>query len=408
MFSGLLIQLASHPPKEMLGSVTSILLLGSLLIAHGAIQNSFSPLLGQGLHKLKNFEGKGGLLSKVGASSNCDNVTQHNFYDAVIDNFAPIEKQQKWYSPQRYWLNKQFWGGYNFPIFVFIGGEGEESCSRLTSRMYVFELAQQHRALLVDVEHRFYGKSIPTQDCSTENLQYLSSSQALADLARIISYIKKSLSTENSPVITVGGSYPGNLAAWFRLKYPSVTTGSIASSAPVLAQTNFPEYMEVVGQAMIHFAGQKCYNAFETAAEIIANYALQGFGSAGMQKLQTDFQTCSTIRTDADLAVFLSDLMGNVQGTVQYNNEHSGVMNVSDICQIMTSSDDVYGNFVSLQKLYREANGQTCEDANWNEMVVYLKQTSASRSWTYQTCNEFGYYQTTDSLVSYCSVFPLF
>jgi len=25
---------------------------------------------------------------------------------------------------QRYWLNKQFWGGKGFPIFVYIGGEG--------------------------------------------------------------------------------------------------------------------------------------------------------------------------------------------------------------------------------------------------------------------------------------------
>ena len=48
-------------------------------------------------------------------------------------------------------------------------------------------------------------------------------------------------------ILSTGGSYPGNLAAWFRLKYPSVTHASIASSAPLHAQTNFPEYMEVCG-----------------------------------------------------------------------------------------------------------------------------------------------------------------
>lgn len=39
-----------------------------------------------------------------------------------------------------------------------------------------------------------------------------------------------------SKVITVGGSYPGNMAAWFKLKYPAISTGSIASSAPLTAK----------------------------------------------------------------------------------------------------------------------------------------------------------------------------
>jgi hypothetical protein len=88
---------------------------------------------------------------------------------------------------------------------------------------------------------------------STENLKYLSADQAMADLARLINYIKVDLKTKNSKVITFGGSYPGNLAAWFRLKYPSVTYGSVASSAPLTAKTNFYEYMEVVGQVIFLF-----------------------------------------------------------------------------------------------------------------------------------------------------------
>lgn len=351
---------------------------------------------GYGAQRLKNFHSKGGLLK---SATSCDNVTEAWFSGAIIDNFAPIEKQQKWYGKgQRYWVNRQFWGGNNYPIFVFIGGEGEEKCTRLTASMYMYQLAQEHRAMLVNVEHRFYGQSMPTPDSSTENLSYLSSTQALADLARIIGYIKNEYDTQKSRIITVGGSYPGNLAAWFRLKYPSVTHASIASSAPMLAQTNFPEYMDVVGQALIHFSGQKCFDAFTLAAEIVNSYILQGFGSAGMNKIEQDFETCSPIKTDDDVAILLSDLMGNVQGTIQYNNEHNGVMNVTNICQTMTSTDDAYGNFVALQKQYRTANGQTCEDANWADTVQYLSVTGASRSWTYQTCNEFGYYQTTDSI----------
>ena len=41
--------------------------------------------------------------------------------------------------------------------------------------------------------------------------------------------------TSKTPFITIGGSYPGALSAWFRYKYPHLTIGSIASSAVVKA-----------------------------------------------------------------------------------------------------------------------------------------------------------------------------
>eukprot|EP01038_Epipyxis_sp_PR26KG_P004529 gene4529-6394_t len=361
--------------------------------------------IGYGLHKLKRYNTKVHLKDK--STTTCDYAPQYWYQDAVIDNFAPIENQKKWVGQgQRYWINKELWGGVGFPVFVFIGGEGAESCTRLSNKMYMYQLAQEHQALLVDIEHRFYGESYPTTDMSTENLKYLSSSQALADLSRLITHIKKELNSPESKVITIGGSYPGNLAAWFRLKYPSITYGSIASSAPVTAKVNFYEYMDVVGQSILHFSGQKCYDAFTISAEIVANLAYQGFGSSGMAKLETDFKTCGPITNELDLAVFLSDLMGNVQGTVQYNNEHLNVLNITNICSTMLagdgSNDGYYTQFVSLMADYRASNNQVCEDASWTDTVAYMSNpakdpNNAARPWVYQTCNEFGYFQTTDS-----------
>ena len=336
-----------------------------------------------------------------GAVAGCENIEQHYFQDAIIDNFDGSDRLRKWEGDgQRYWLNKELWGGVGYPIFVFIGGEGEEACGRLAKdKSYMYTLARQHRALLVDVEHRFYGESYPTTDMSTENLRYLTSQQALADLARIITFIKKDLHTEESKVITVGGSYPGNLAAWFRLKYPSITLASIASSAPLTAKTNFYEYMEVVGDAMKYFSGQECFDKFEEAANKLAELANK---DGGMKKLEKDFQLCSSISNEMDLAVFFSDVMGNVQGTVQYNNERSGVMNVSDICSVMLKPGNAYTNFVTLSEMYRTANNQKCQDSSFGDTLAYLSATAKDhtnnmRPWTFQTCNEFGYFQTADS-----------
>ncbi|KAF6170722.1 hypothetical protein GIB67_015674 [Kingdonia uniflora] len=58
--------------------------------------------------------------------------------------------------------------------------------------------------------------------------------QTLADFAVLIRSLKQNLSSEASPVVIFVGSYGGMLAAWFRLKYPHIAIGALASSAPIL------------------------------------------------------------------------------------------------------------------------------------------------------------------------------
>jgi len=45
-----------------------------------------------------------------------------------------------------------------------------------------------------------------------------------------------------SPWITIGGSYPGAMSAWFRYKYPHLTIGALASSAVVNAILDFTQF----------------------------------------------------------------------------------------------------------------------------------------------------------------------
>jgi len=44
----------------------------------------------------------------------------------------------------------------------------------------------EHGALLVSLEHRYYGESQPYESWATENLEYLNTRQALADIAQFI------------------------------------------------------------------------------------------------------------------------------------------------------------------------------------------------------------------------------
>jgi pimeloyl-ACP methyl ester carboxylesterase len=45
--------------------------------------------------------------------------------------------------------------------------------------------------------------------------------------------------------VAFGGSYPGSLATWLKLKYPSLLRGAVGSSAPVFAEYDYVQYAEV-------------------------------------------------------------------------------------------------------------------------------------------------------------------
>ena len=67
------------------------------------------------------------------------------------------------------------------------------------------------------IQHRYYGDSLPdlvgdpsNPIIKTSTFGYLTSEQALADYATVITDFKKNLSAENSPVIVFGASYAGS------------------------------------------------------------------------------------------------------------------------------------------------------------------------------------------------------
>ena len=76
-------------------------------------------------------------------------------------------------------------------------------------------------------------------------MKHLNSEQALSDLAYFIGQVNANQMygiTSKNKWITVGGSYPGALSAWFRYKYPHLTVGAIASSAVILAIEDFKDF----------------------------------------------------------------------------------------------------------------------------------------------------------------------
>lgn len=154
--------------------------------------------------------------------------------NVLLDHFSFVQNTT---FPLRYLINEEYADSEESPILFYTGNEGDiELFAQNTG--FMWKAAVDLKAIVVFGEHRYYGKSLPFGNQSykdPQHLGYLSSEQALADYADLLTFLNPHA---RRPVIAFGGSYGGMLAAWFRIKYPHLVTGALASSAPVLQFTD--------------------------------------------------------------------------------------------------------------------------------------------------------------------------
>ncbi|KAJ8872771.1 hypothetical protein PR048_026387 [Dryococelus australis] len=155
-------------------------------------------------------------------------------FNVLLDHFSFALQQDTF--PLRYAINDSYWKGNGGPIFFYTGNEGMIELF-IENTGFMWEVAPDFDALIVFAEHRYYGKSLPFGNesfASPDKAGYLTSLQAIADFVDLIEFLKSNIrGAEKSPVIAMGGSYGGMLSAWFKIKYPHVIAGAIASSAPI-------------------------------------------------------------------------------------------------------------------------------------------------------------------------------
>ncbi len=276
---------------------------------------------------------------------------------------------------QRYYLDTRYAKSSDAPVILYICGESTCRASSLDGA--VKERAREWGAVMVALEHRYYGKSQPFTDLSTENLKYLSVKQALADLDRF----QKSLTREqgfNGKWVAVGGSYPGNLAALYRLKYPTNVVGALASSAPVLAKENFEEYDAHVTKV----AGPICVANMRKAVEMVEAILDSPAELANVKEM---FQASDVI-DKIDFIYLIADIAA---AAVQYGYKDY-------FCNMINVSNPLDGYAQFAKKLFRAwgmtALSMTFQSAEDTNPDSYLSGFGM-RQWLYQSCTEYGYWQ---------------
>ncbi|XP_051166527.1 putative serine protease K12H4.7 [Leptopilina boulardi] len=321
-------------------------------------------------------------------------LTNEKWITQLVDHFH-IQDSRTW--KMRYLENDGYFNGTG-PILIMLGGEWSINPGFLNAGL-MHGIGAQHGALMYYTEHRFYGKSRPFENVSTKNLKYLNVDQALADVAYFIETVKRERKLNNTMVIVFGGSYAGNMAVWMRQKYPHLVQGALASSAPVYAKANFYEYLDVVTASLSKY-NKQCVVEIKNAIQIIEKNIRSKIGK---ELIKEEFNLCSVPDTSSlsGNGIFFEFLTETFSNIVQYNAiNNNGKTAISIACDKMTNIT-LGTPFQRLGKIVN--NGMACTDIDYNSLIKRLRNeswdsnTGIMRQWIFQTCTEYGYFQTTDS-----------
>jgi len=306
-------------------------------------------------------------------------ASEAQYWDARVDHFDSSNNATY---KQRYYVDSQYWDGVG-PVFLQIGGEGTMSGA---PGGYMATLAQNYSALLVGLEHRFYGESIPNGNVLTENLQYLAVEQALADLATFTDYFTEKANTGNSKWFAFGGSYPGALASWYRISYPDKCVGSLSSSGVVNCIIDFPQFDMQVAAAI----GNRCADQIKRINAAFEKTVASG--SEGWNYV-TDLFYCEKDMWADDFFYMIADSWSMAD---QYGSKSllcDAILSVGD------NADDetLMTTFADFSNDYWGKNFCAGGFYNTEALADPLRWDVNCRSWRWQTCFQVSYFNTAPS-----------
>ncbi|KAH7066081.1 serine peptidase-like protein [Paraphoma chrysanthemicola] len=325
----------------------------------------------------------------------------------------------------RYWFDATYYkpGG---PVFVLLGGE-TDGAGRLPflQKGIVYQVAKATGGLGVILEHRYYGKSFPVDDLTTENLRFLSTEQSLAEVdyfARNVKFegIDADLTAPKTPWVVYGGSYAGAQAAFLRVQYPDTFWGAISSSGVTVAIYDYWQYFEPARL----FGPPDCIKNTQILIDVVDKILLNKNNTASVQSLKDVFGL-GQITDNRDFANQLTGVYGlqstnwdpeensasffnycnNITATPTSENLRPSVSAVvaaagyadNTLAENVTLNAIAWLNSTSLRGWRRSNQTQdqyyTTLNATALQSYTSLEDYGAT-SWSYQVCTEWGYIQT--------------
>ena len=308
------------------------------------------------------------------------------YFDQVIDHNVGAKGGT---FKQRYYEVKDYWDAPNGPIVLYIAGEApQEHAAGIDDEVSV--IAQQNNALVLTLEHRYFGKSMPFADLATKNLKYLTIAQVLEDLNSFVKWYQRekidavyaNKTVSRNKALCVGGSYAGMVASHLRYVHPETFDVAWSSSGVVDAVFNFTTFDLQVAVSL----GQECADVLRQATARVEEL-LQTRNSYVKQLFHAEDMS------DDDLMWMLSDAETLPP---QYGNEAA-------LCKPMTaahqSGEDLAVAFArfcenTFYPQYCAGAGPQLYSDRLMQDVNASAPWSGQRAWWWYCCNELAYAQT--------------
>lgn len=301
------------------------------------------------------------------------------FNEQILDHTNPSSTTFK----QRYFEITDYYKPDDGIVILKIGAESD-SLSPSGVNDWIKDLAIHFNAIVITIEHRYFGKSKPFNDTSVEHLKYLTVDQAIEDYKVFHDKYSPDPSikfNKTAPWLLIGGSYPGLLSAYIRAKYPKEFKAAISSAGVVYA---IRDYQDFDLQDAISMGHECAAVARHTRIQID-------------KLLKTDKEfvmrlfNCSDKFIDEDNHQFQYFIGELYTLALQYGN-------LTQLCGPLV---DAYraGNDV-VYALSKYAKGFFAETQGYPDSYAdyYLKDesnpNSGTRSWYWMTCNDVAFWQT--------------
>ncbi|CAG9862457.1 unnamed protein product [Phyllotreta striolata] len=245
--------------------------------------------------------------------------------EVPVDHFSYLDRQLTFNI--RYLISAKY-HVKDGPVFVYTGGVGD-IMKIAQNTGFLFDIAPAFNALIVFIEHRYYGQSLPFGNnsfASPEHMRYLTTKQALSDYVWVVNSLRKeffesSVSRDFLPIIAFGGSYGGMLSAWLRIKYPNVVIGAISSSAPIFYFQGLSDcsgFYEKVTYVFEKIGHDQCIKTIKLGWDVIINLTKT---KLGMDFISSTWRLCSRLRSLEDVEMLL-DWLKNIYINMVLSNYH--------------------------------------------------------------------------------------
>ncbi|CAH0382896.1 unnamed protein product [Bemisia tabaci] len=316
------------------------------------------------------------------------------WFEQKLDHFTPSNTEV---FSQRYVENKASYGN-NSLVFLLIG-EDNIMLEQFITYSFMGDEAKKWRAASFMLEHRYHGKSVPKGNFKTENLKYLTSEQALADVAYFITQMNIQHGFKNPKWIVFGWSYGGSLATWMRYKYPHLVYAAVGSSTPLVANADFSAYFQEVTKAYAK-VDPKCVDVIRDAFRSMSD----GMKDETKRKHYTEhFKLCTPLEDNKNDIAQLYLRLAYEFAYVVLGRElipFPGI-DIEGACEVMTD-DKVKCPVQRIANWHSNFIMRKCYDHRYETYLEEVKNTTYNkwrsfRQVYYQSCTETGWYHHTSS-----------